>query len=155
MHFKTAVKVYCMVHTTTYSHVLAENNTYFWKVANPCFLDSINLLPAPHHGTLWHHLRTKKLTKSCCPFPVCSFCSQSHQTNLDKRMIEKLAGRPPHLWVTFQAVAKEVFPFGAHFVRNRRFMTHPHFIHDLEVVLIFMPRPLQRVTALLSASFSE
>lgn len=27
-------------------------------------------------------------------------------------------------------------------------MTHPHFIHDLEVVLIFMPRPLQQVTAL-------
>lgn len=79
---------------------------------------------------------------------IYSLCSQSHETNLDKRMIKKLAGRPPHLWVAFQAVAKEVLPFWAHFVRNRRFMTHPHFIHDLEVVLIFVPRPLQQVTTL-------
>lgn len=68
-------------------------------------------------------------------------------------MIEELAGRPPHLWVAFQAMAKEVFPFRAHFVRNRRLMTHPHFIHDLEVVLVFMPRPLQQVTELRSARF--
>ena len=90
-------------------------------------------------------------------FPIHIYhpCSQSHETNLDKRMIEELAGRPPHLWVTFQAVAKEVFPFWAHFVRNGRFMTHPHFIHDLEVVLIFVPRPLQQATALLSARFGE
>lgn len=49
MHFKTAVKIriYCM----SYSHMLAEKNTCFGKVANPCLLDSVNLLPAPHFGT--------------------------------------------------------------------------------------------------------
>lgn len=64
--------------------------------------------------------------------------------NLDEGMVEQLAGGPPHPGLALQAVTQEVLPFRAQPFRDRRLMPHSHFIHNLKVVFIFMPRPLKR-----------
>lgn len=64
--------------------------------------------------------------------------------NLDEGMVEELAGGPPHPGLTLQAVRQEVLPFRAQPFRDWWFMPHSHFIHNLKVVFIFMPRPLKR-----------
>lgn len=58
-------------------------------------------------------------------------------------MVEELASCPPHLWLTFQAVRKEVLSFWAYLFWDGRLMAHPYSIHYLEVMLKFMPGPLQ------------
>lgn len=58
-------------------------------------------------------------------------------------MVEELAGRPSHPGLTFKAVRKEVLSFGAQSFRDRWLVPHAHLVHDLEVVFIFMPRPLK------------
>lgn len=63
--------------------------------------------------------------------------------NLDEGMVEELAGRPPHPGLALQAVRKEVLPFGAQSFRDRRLVPHSHFVHNLEVVFVFMPRSLK------------
>lgn len=68
----------------------------------------------------------------------------SHEPHLDEGMVEQLAGGPPRPGLALQAVRKEVLPFWAQPVRNGGLMPHSHLVHDLEVVFIFMPRPLRR-----------
>lgn len=63
--------------------------------------------------------------------------------NLDEGMVEELAGCPPHPGLALQAVRKEVLPFGAYSFRDRRLVPHPHFVHNLKVVFILMPRSLK------------
>lgn len=40
-------------------------------------------------------------------------------------------------------MAEEVLPLCAQLLRDGGFMAHSHFVHDLEVVLILVPGPLQ------------
>lgn len=40
-------------------------------------------------------------------------------------------------------MTEEVLPLCTQLLRDGGFMTHAHFVHDLEVVLILVPRPLQ------------
>lgn len=153
MHLAT----HCMVHTRFFQpNVCKQQCVYLFKISKPSLLSVQHhrASASPHDRKPWGTAANSKASDGCL-IPTSSLCSQSRETNLDKRMVEELAGCPPHLWVTFQAVAKEVFPFWTHFVRNWRFMTHPHSVHDLEVVLIFVPRPLQQETELLSARFRE
>lgn len=63
--------------------------------------------------------------------------------HLDKRVIEKHAGCPATLRFALQAVAEEVLPLGAELLGDGRLVAHSHFVHDLKVVLVLVPRPLQ------------
>lgn len=40
-------------------------------------------------------------------------------------------------------MAEEVLPLCAQLLRDGGFVAHSHFVHDLEVVLILVPGPLQ------------
>lgn len=61
---------------------------------------------------------------------------------LDKGVVQQGTGGPSPLRFTLQAMGQEVLPLCAQLFRNGRFVAHSHFIHDLEVMLIFVPGSL-------------
>lgn len=57
-------------------------------------------------------------------------------------MIEKHASGPAAFRLALQAVAQEVLPLRAQLLWDLRLVAHSHFVHDLEVMLVLVPRPL-------------
>lgn len=65
-------------------------------------------------------------------------------SDLDEGVIEQRAGGPAAFGLALQAVAQEVLPLRAQLLWDLRLVAHPHFVHDLEVMLVLVPRPLCR-----------
>lgn len=64
-------------------------------------------------------------------------------SNLDKRVVQQHAGSPAAFGFALQTVTQEVLPLCADLLRDGRLVAHAHLVHDLEVVLILVPGPLQ------------
>lgn len=64
-------------------------------------------------------------------------------SHLDKWVVQQHASCPAAFGFTLQTMTEEVLPLCTQLLWDGGFMTHAHFVHDLEVVLILMPRPLQ------------
>lgn len=64
--------------------------------------------------------------------------------HLDEGVVEELAGRPAQPRLALQAAGEEVLSLQAQPLRDRGLVAHAHFIHNLKIVFIFMPRPLER-----------
>lgn len=64
-------------------------------------------------------------------------------SHLDKCVVEQHASCPATLGFALQTVAEEVLPLCAQLLRDGGFVAHADFVHDLEVVLILVPGPLQ------------
>lgn len=58
-------------------------------------------------------------------------------------MVKQHASCPASFGFTLQTVTEEVLPFCAQLLGDGRFVAHAHFVHDLKVVLVLMPGPLQ------------
>lgn len=65
---------------------------------------------------------------------------------LDKRVVQQGTGSPAALGFALQTVSQKILPLCAQLFRNGRLVAHSHFIHDLEVVLVLVPRSLNKQT---------